>query len=220
MSILYIFTVAVLALLVWGTYTDRSRSACLRIRQYYVPWITVGFFIALSLIGTSPMYCEFAHILHSTDVITFDENGKPVVHQWGAFVGELGEYSHMPIGRVFEINEEARQVNPHTKNPQTRAIRYNLRAHIVDLTLFYTFNDERKKTRSPLLVTRSVQEAVEYWLYEFNELHHSGLAIFHNPRDEEQVQQLVLFIEEWVNPKLESQGIRIEVTGFSLPAIS
>ena len=193
-----------------------------------MPWIVGGLLAALINVVTSPIYYEFAQMdlyCGNSVVVVFDESGRPVFHPRGAFVWEWDKYSHMPArafeGRSFRgVNEEARQVNPHTKNPQTRAIRYDLFFQIVDPVLFYTSDDKRRSIRDPWLVIQSAREAVEYWLYEFNELHHQNLAVFHNPLDEEQVQQLALFIEEWVNPKLESQGISIEVTEFSLPAIS
>lgn len=186
-------------------------------------------FWAVAAMWLSPLYYEYP--VKEARVVTF-KNGAPVVHRFGTFCLEfVGHCVNVPSGRVGVVDN----VTSLTENPKVRKIGYVVAAEVVSLERYYS-NEARKRARTAYgdipkpeenLATNSdfdngdgawahVAKAVSYHMFRFKSEHSKDLSAFDNPLDPAQNERLRALLEGYLNPRLESDGIKVRFERFTV----
>jgi len=189
---------------------------------------------ATTVLLLSPLYYEFPGY-PLTSVVSF-EGQKVLRHPFGKFHWEwFGGISNLPSS-AFKVTS---RVSPVTNNPKVKGIEYCINASIADPERFYA--DEKRRLKygvgfgeskgtseyfgtgygfeardKNLDVDNVLGRLVTFQMFELNELHSAELGQFFNPLDPTQVAGMKKFVEDWLNERLEKDGIEVTFQYFSI----
>jgi len=175
------------------------------------------------IIILSPLYYEFPALGYS-QVITFNEDNSVNYHPFGTFCLEGSDsYVNMP----YNIDMTS-SISPLTDNPKVRPLKYKVSVSVGTPKVFYSVFQRRSipgrwgggeleiNGSGMFSIDNEIYRVVEYWLFEFNEENSKILSKFYNPLDDKQISELKELVENWVNPKLEKDGLVVEFKNFKI----
>jgi len=162
----------------------------------------------------SPKYYEYPGIIGNSTVITY-EDGQINKHPWGMFIWEGGDYANMP-NRISTQEDQSyfHEVTIHTENPKVRTILYGYKAEINDPDKY--FRDQDRRQHSSATIRKNMRKLIIFQMYEFNEVKSKQLTKFYNPKDSIQQNDFNILLEDWVNSRLEKDGLKIIGRGFDI----
>ncbi len=177
--------------------------------------LALCFFGLMVLLVGSSLYFEFCGEGLSTNspasVVRVLRDGSWTSSRLGMF--EFGD------GQTFNVPDEfaaQRSVTPITDNPKARRITYGVSIEMTNPGKFFLYESGRWGKRDKYEIAKEVGDAVDFWLYEFNDKHSKELAKFYNPLDRAQVKEFEELLLPWLNDKINREGLRAKSLSFTV----
>jgi len=126
------------------------------------------------------------------------------------FVKKNSDYIAVPIGDRLVSSSS---VTPITDNPKARKITYSVLG-MIDPDVYFSLGSTGFKDYEG--TAKSVNERIQYQLYELNNAHSKELAEFYNPLNPGQQELFKKLVNDFMNERLEGTGISVLCTGFQI----